>query len=62
VNEFTLKEEYLKMGFQLVRFGDKAFAITHNKKVVFAFRSGMDISDAFLKKICDSYLEKMENS
>jgi hypothetical protein len=60
--QYTLKETYIQMGFNLTRFGEKAIALTYKGKVIFAFNSDMDFSDGFFEQLCDSYLLKIDNS
>ena len=53
---YELPSEYVELGFNMSKFGDKSLALKHRDRSIFIFSSESDLRDDFVRRLCDTYL------
>jgi hypothetical protein len=59
---YRLPEEFVQIGFNLSKFGDKSFALKHADRTIFVFGSDLDFRDDFVGRLCSSYMTMASNA
>jgi hypothetical protein len=53
-------EKYIRMGFEIVKFGAHSKVLRFNHKPIFVFEANANIDLPFLTHICETYLKITE--